>query len=143
MPKFEIRVGMRPRIVIPGFSENQMRSFGEFAIVEMEEPNSQAINVLGQPARPLSERYRKYKAGRGLRPVRDMQKTGALHKAIQVTESSGSRVKVDIVGAGEQRKGYINQNLDPWFGLSHENEESLLGNIQSVFGDNVRKVNER
>jgi hypothetical protein len=67
--------------------------------------------------------------------------SGNLLGSTQVTQSDSDSVTVSVRGSTPYRKGILNQNIDPWFGISPDNETDILQDVQRVFSDNVRKAN--
>jgi hypothetical protein len=142
MPRFEIKVAHRPDINVPGFSAEQMKEIGDFAVQAIKERNATGTDIFDQPAKPLQPKYAKKKAAKGLPSVRDLRYSGNMLGSVQVIgETSETHVTVGIKGTTPYRKGIFNQNIDPWFGLSgHDDERVLEEKVRPMFAQNLKDV---
>lgn len=138
MPQYSIRIPARPDISVPVFTAAQMQQIGQGAIVEMRDRIARAVDVFDKPAPPLQPRYAKQKIRAGKQPVRDILLTGNTLGSVQVIEADQTHVKVGIRGATPYRKALFNQNIDPWFGLSNQDDERVLNEVvKPIFSQNI------
>lgn len=138
MARFEIKLKHTTEIKTPTFTSEQMHDIGTFAVQAMKERVANQIDVFGQPVKPLQPKYAKRKAAKGLNPVRDLRFTGNMLGSVHVTESDETHVKVKVEGATPIKKGIFNQNIEPWFGLSHDDDQRVLHEkIAPIFANNL------
>jgi len=147
MPRFEIktsgtlaaRTGVVDRVFrAPKFSSGQMNEIANFAVQVIKERDAKGIDVLDQPAKPLQPKYAKRKAAKGLPAVRDERFTGNMLGSIHVTEADETHARVKIEGATPQKKAIFTQNIDPWFGLSNDDQGRVLNEkVRPIFAQNI------
>jgi hypothetical protein len=139
MPRFEIKVKHQPEIKVPAFTSEQMQEIGTFAVQVIKDRVAGQKDVFDAPAKPLQPKYAKRKAAKGLPPVRDLRFTGNMLGSVQVVESDETHVKVGIKGSTPFRKGIFNQNIDPWFGLSNNDDHRVLDEkVRPIFAQNLK-----
>jgi hypothetical protein len=142
MARFDIRVTSRPHIEAPEFSADQMHAIADYGIEVMKDRLHRGVNVFDQPAKPLGEKYARRKSRLGKQPVRDMLLTGNTVGSIQTLEFSANHAKISIKGSTPYQKALFNQNIDPEFGLSDNDEVRLLTEkIQPAFAANISELN--
>jgi hypothetical protein len=143
MPSYKINVSKRPDIKIPGFTGEQMHEIGERAIEVIKERLHSGVNVFDQTAKPLAriekirkgkvvssrEAYAKYKQRIGRQPIRDLLLKGDLQKSIEVNNATENHVKVAIKDSKQYAIGILNQNIDPWFGLSEKDDVRITDEV--------------
>lgn len=138
MPRFEIKA-KQPDIVAPKFTSEQMAEIAAYSVQVMKERDAQAIDVLDQPAKPLQPKYAERKAKKGRASVRDLRLTGNLLGSIHVVESDATHAKVKVEGSTPYRKGIFNQHIDPWFGLSHHDDQRVMDEkVRPIFSQNLK-----
>jgi hypothetical protein len=142
MPQYEIKVTQRPDIKGVSFSESDLHEIGEYAVQAIKDRNALGVDIFDHSAKPLSDRYRKRKEKLGRPGIRDVRLTGNMLGSLQVTEASAGHVVISVKGSTPYRKGIFNQNIDPWFGLSPEDEHRILSEkIEPSFGRLVERLN--
>lgn len=141
MPRYEIKTTKQPNIVAPKFTSEQMHEIGDFSVQVMKERNAQAIDVLDEPAKPLQPKYEKHKEAKGLPGVRDLRLTGNMLGSVHLVESDASHARVKLEGSTPIRKGIANQNIDPWFGLSHHDDQRVMDEkVRPIFAANLEDM---
>lgn len=138
MPRFEIKVRKEPTIEAPKFRADQMKEIADFAVQVIKERDAKGFDVLDQPSKPLQPKYAKRKAAKGLPAVRDERFTGNMLGAIHVTEADETHAKIKIEGATPQKKAIFTQNIDPWYGLSDNDQSRVLNEkVRPIFAQNI------
>jgi hypothetical protein len=141
MPRFEIKVKHQPEIKVPAFTSEQMQEIGTFAVQVIKERVAGQKDVFDAPAKPLQPKYAKRKAAKGLQPVRDLRFTGNMLGSVQVDNENvdATHVTVRVKGSTPFRKGIFNQNIDPWFGLSNNDDHRVLDEkVRPIFSRNLK-----
>lgn len=149
MPKYEIKLNTTGPLFTktgvvdrafraPSFTADQMRAIGEYDIEIMKGRVGELRDVYDEPAPPLTQKYARRKASKGLPPERNLSYTGIMLKGLDILESDETHVKVGLKGSPQFRKALFNQNIDPWFGLSGHDEEKLMEEkIRPLFQQNI------
>ncbi len=141
----DVKAGIqkRLRIVVPGFSAEQMRLVGEAARAAEAERWSKGLNLRDSPAKPLQEKYRRRKSvsGRsGRSSLRDLNFSGAMSAARQVTTAVQNRVVLSFTSGPAQLKANVNQKREPQIGLSPMDVAATMRVIESIHAENVRYI---
>lgn len=133
MPTF--RIGTRPKFARRAleFHEGDMGLIGDTVVDSIKARLDRGEDRFDRAMPPLTEAYAKTKQRRGRRPVRDLRLSGSLRTATDVNELSSNRAKVNIRGATLNARGFINQAISPWFGLSPRNGREADEVITKIF----------
>lgn len=150
MPTFSITVTQMPDFPDVSFSETQMRALAANAEAQMRARMLRGVNVFDAPAKPLSERYAKQKQRRGRAPIRDWTFTGETMRNMKVLETSSKAAEVGfdwraaVSGSkgrpGPFQKALFQQNREPLFGLSLQDERAVGVSAEAMFAQNVQRA---
>jgi hypothetical protein len=138
MPSFSIKIAQPALFEVPGFSTEQMRGFGVAIIDTMKERLATGVNVLDSPAKPLSKGYAKLKQRRGAAPIRNLRLSGRTIAAMSVLNASSNSVTVGFADAEAFKRALFSQDIDPMFGLSPKNVDTVTGKAFEALSQNAR-----
>ncbi len=147
MPRIEIKPVGHIDIAVPKFSTGQMRELAQMAddLMDKRVDSPTPTNIFGEPRPELSKKYSERKKREGKRPVRDMHRTGETLRAKQVLGEfeSDSEVgaTVGIRGSTYFWRGLKAQNVDPWFGLTGDEEAIIRQHALGMFESNIAAAN--
>lgn len=148
MPTFSISMTKVPEFPDVSFTEQQMRTLAGDVQEQMRARILRGVNLSDAPAKPLSERYAKRKQRRGRAPIRDWTFTGDTMRNLKIMETSKKSTEVGFdwraaVSGGKGRPGpfqkaLFQQNREPMFGLSPQNEQAVGRKVAEIFESNVK-----
>jgi hypothetical protein len=129
---------IRVNLIKPGrlagvsLERHDLIKIGAKAIDVIQKRCARGVNVNDRPSRPLSPGYRRKKVDKGKPGIRDLMSSGSMLGALTITEATNSRVVVGFTRQAELIKAQKNDDRDPWFGLSR-NDEGQVG----MFADRI------
>jgi hypothetical protein len=146
--------GKKARFVVTQFPAERMRVIAENVRASIMDRIAQGLDVNDQPAAPLSTSYAKFKARKGLAPIRDWKLTGQTLGHLKVLTAEPNRAKIGFLpgvrwgsvrGKAEKRRlsiqevvGFL-QRKHRQFGLSPRDREAFINAIRGVSFIEVKK----
>jgi hypothetical protein len=115
------------RLEAVSFTRQDLLKIGAKAIEAVQKRCLRGQNVNDRKTKPLSKSYAKAKQKIGQPPIRNMMFSGSMLGALTVVEADQNRVVVGFTRQAELAKAAKNQDRDPWFGLSRNDEGIVLG----------------
>lgn len=130
----------RARFTVTDYSPQEMVSIAESLQSSIFMRLDQALDVYDAPAKPLKERYAKYKQKRGGSGLRDLKLTGETRRSIKVLSAGPNRAVLGPMQAYKQawrlRVGkraltysqvlWVNNRKSMQWGVSPRDEQNLL-----------------
>lgn len=119
-----------------GFSQQDIRLFGDTAVGLMVNRIQRGVNVFDLPAKPLSKAYAKQKTRRGRPAVRDWTLSGDTLAAMGVVELKDGSVALGIDWRSNPQAFKIalfNQTIERMAGLSPSDKQKLWDLIESTY----------
>jgi hypothetical protein len=136
----------RARFTVTDFSPREMVSLAESLRSAIFMRLDQALDVYDAPAKPLAERYAKYKQRRTGSGVRDLKLTGETRRAIKVLSAGPNRAVLGPMKgyknawrlkAGKSALTYsqllfLKNRQSPQWGVSPNDERALAAAINRI-----------
>lgn len=137
-----VKVVSRPRIEVPQLSVSQMHEVGAYAekLIEsrVDSPSPRDVNNVAAP--PLRESYKRRKLKKpGRRGVRDMHFSGEMLGEMGAYRAKRGYVYVGFKTTHNYMKAFKQQKKFEWFGVSAEEESTVIGKANALFGENVKE----
>jgi hypothetical protein len=129
-----------PPLQMVDLNVSDMRRIGARAIQSVQERCAKGLNVNDRRAKPLSKNYQKKKLEKGQPGIRNLMYSGAMLGALTIVESSTNRVVIGFTRMAEQIKAAANQEKDPWFGLSNNDQGKVEQFADRVLQDRAAKL---
>lgn len=114
-----------------GLDRRQLRELGDVALDSIKGRVARGVGVDDAPMPPLQTGYARAKQRRGLRSIRDLRFTGAMLDNLTVRSSTDDQVTIALTSEPERVKGFRNQLIAEWLGLSSSDERTVL---RAAFG---------
>jgi hypothetical protein len=108
------------------FTRADLVRIGAKAVDTIQKRCARGVNVRDRAAKPLSSRYLQKKTRIGQPPIRNLMYSGSMLGALTVVSADQNRVIVGFTRQAELVKASKNQDRDPWFGLSKNDEGIVL-----------------
>ncbi len=140
MPTFSIVRRPKFRVEALDFTPGEMRELGDLTASTLKNRLDVGLNRFDEKMPPLTKSYRKRKVKRGRKPIRDLLFSGSMRTATRVKEATGQLVTVSIAGATLRARGFINQAISPWFGLSPMMGAALDKRIFGLLDEKMTKL---
>lgn len=138
-----IKVGPSVRLLNVGFASDQMQIIAAAAATAVESRWSRGQNVYDLPAKPLAAAYGRRKIKKTGSGVRNMRLTGALIAAHGPTRIGANYAVVGFSTQSESAKAWINQEIEPMFGLSPNDKAVIAPVIEELHDMNVANMKVR
>ena len=108
------------------FTRSDLLKIGAKAIDTIIRRCDRGRNVNDRPAKPLSAKYRAKKEAQGQPGIRNLSNSGSMLGSLTIVEADQSKVVLGFTRRSELVKAEKNDQRDPWFGLS-KNDEAVVG----------------
>jgi hypothetical protein len=131
---------LRPaRLQAVSFTRSDLLKIGAKAIESVQNRCARGQNVNDRRSKPLSARYRAKKEKMGQPGIRNEMFSGSMLGALTVVEADQQHVTVGFTRQAELVKASKNQDRDPWFGLSRNDEGKVLLYAERLLQNKVNK----
>ncbi|MGQ9686622.1 MAG: hypothetical protein ACUVT2_10010 [Thiobacillaceae bacterium] len=122
--KFQPRI-RKARFVVSPFTPEQMIEFGNALLADVNARLERGENVYDQPAKPLAEKYAKWKARKYPPAVRNLKATGRTRRGAKVISASENRAVIGFTDPVAEQRIVWNQRRERQWGASPRNLEHL------------------
>ena len=143
-----------------GFRKYQMVQLGQVAVGAVKARVAKAVGSDDAAMKPLADRYKVWKAAKGMNPIRDLtgpgsrtyKDTSKKHKgAIRTIRADGAHmldnftvryadeltVRMDISAQWARIRARANERRAPWFGFSPNDIRTIMNSARVMFGVNI------
>lgn len=118
---------VRPkRLQAVEFTRDDLVRIGGKVIDTVQKRCGRGQNVNDRRSKPLSASYRAKKVALGQPGVRNQMFSGSMLGALTTVKADQSQVTVGFTRQAELAKASKNQDRDPWFGISKNDEGIVL-----------------
>lgn len=118
--RFQPRI-TKAQFVVSPFTPQQMIEFANALLADVNARLGRGENVYDQPAKPLSERYAKWKARKYPPAVRNLKLTGRTRRGAKVVSASENRVVIGFTDPVAEQRVERNQRRERQWGVSPAN----------------------
>jgi hypothetical protein len=125
-------VSVRARFAVPGYSAEQMLSFGQAFAADVRARILRAEDVNDQPARPLKPKYARFKARKYPPAIRNWRLTGRTLDDLQCIHYAPNLAIIGFTDPVALKRMLINNRRVPQFGASPKNIENINRVIDQV-----------
>lgn len=101
-----------------GFSAGEMIVIGTVVANGVKARTAEGRNAFDNEAKALTPRYKRQKARKGGKPIRDLRLSGDMMAALDVLRASDNRCVVGVQGPDLGQRAGFNQAIDPWMGIA-------------------------
>ena len=130
-----------PRIPLFRLDEGDMRELGETVLESNMERAVRGVNAMDAAAKPLTPGHIRRKKRKGRPPIRDLRFEGDMWQDAAVLEASDELATIAFSSGFQQLKANVNQQIDPFFGVSPTDDERGSEKAQQLVDEKVAEFN--
>jgi hypothetical protein len=117
----------------------QMRQVGEVALASIKSRVARGVGADDQQMPALTRSYGRFKKRRAGSSIRDLRLTGKMLDNLTVRSADKGEVTIALTSAAERVKGFRNQRISPWLGISPSDARAIMAKIAAIVVDNLKR----